>query len=1248
MVSDAKSTLDVLTAIVKERVLVMDGAMGTSIQKLKLQEEDFRGDHFKDTKVDLKGNNDLLSITRPELIKNIHREFFEAGADMVETNTFSGTTIAQSDYELEAQAYNINKQSAIIAKEVATEMEQKYPSRRCFVAGAIGPTNRTLSVSPSVENPAFRNCTFDELVEAYEEQARGLLDGGSDVLLVETIFDTLNSKAALFALENVFESGTHARVPIMISGTIVDLSGRTLSGQTSEAFLISVSHSKPFSVGLNCALGPKEMRPFLQRVSQAADCFVSCYPNAGLPNALGGYDETPETMGGFMKEFAEAGLFNIAGGCCGTTPAHIAAIAEAVKGITPREPATTDPDLFLSGLEPLHLTKELNFVNVGERCNVTGSRRFARLIKTDNYEAAVSVAREQVESGAQVVDINFDEGMLNSSQCMNKFLNLISTEPEISKVPFMLDSSKFEVVEAGLKCTQGKCIVNSISLKEGEAQFIERATICRKHGAAVVVMAFDEEGQAVGVDRKLAICQRSHDILVQKVGFRPCDIIFDPNILTIATGIEEHNPYALNFIKATRLIKEAMPGVHVSGGVSNLSFSFRGNEVVREMMHSVFLYHAIQAGMDMGIVNAGQLTIYDDIPKDYLKIVEDCVLNRTEDASEKMLELAEKLFGSKSGETEVKTEEWREKSCTERLTHALVKGIDKYILEDVEQARASLPSPLRVIEGPLMDGMNVVGDLFGSGKMFLPQVIKSARVMKKAVAYLLPFMEEEKRLAAERGEVIEDRAQPTILLATVKGDVHDIGKNIVGVVLGCNNYKVIDLGVMTPCQKILDTAIEEKVDIIGLSGLITPSLDEMVHVAREMQRQGCKLPLLIGGATTSRLHTAVKVARNYKEPVVHVLDASRSVGVCSALLDPTRKEDFVEDLDDDYDDIRDEYYASLKERVFLPLKKTRTLAPKVDWSAMSAPVKPSFLGVKSFQDFPLESLMEYIDWNPFFSLWQLRGKYPNRGYPKIFNDETVGAEAKRLFDEAKAMLKRIVDQKLLTAKGVIAFYPANSVGDDIEVYADESRSEKKATLFGLRQQAEKDTEGAPYMALGDYIAPKESGVADYIGLFAVSAGFGVTELAAAYEKDHDDYNSIMAKALADRLAEAFAEVMHRDVRTQHWAYAKDEKMDAEDVLKIKYQGIRPAPGYPSQPDHTEKRTMWELLKATENAGIELTEHLAMFPAASVSGLYFANPHAKYFAVGKVSKDQVQDYSTRKGITMEEGERWLSANLAYEN
>ncbi|XP_053722568.1 methionine synthase [Synchiropus splendidus] len=1244
-----------LRAVLQQRIMVLDGGMGTMIQQHKLEEEDFRGQEFKEHQLPLKGNNDLLSITQPDIIYNIHKDYLLAGADIIETNTFSSTSIAQADYGLEHMAYRLNKVSAELAKKAAHDVTKQTGCKR-YVAGAVGPTNKTLSVSPSVERPDFRNITFDELVEAYSEQVRGLLDGGADILLVETIFDTANAKAALFAIDLLFDK-SYARTPLFVSGTIVDRSGRTLSGQTGEAFVVSVSHAKPLCIGLNCALGASEMRPFIEAIGKGTDAFIICYPNAGLPNTFGGYDETPTVTASSLKEYALDGLVNIVGGCCGTTPGHIRAISDAVKHCLPRVPtADIHRDyMLLSGLEPFKIGPYTNFVNIGERCNVAGSRRFAKMIMAGNYEEALSVAKTQVEMGAQILDINMDEGMLEGPMAMARFCNYIASEPDIARVPLCIDSSNFSVIEAGLKCCQGKCIVNSISLKEGELEFLQRAATVKRYGAAVVVMAFDEEGQATDTDRKVEICSRAYWLLVNKVGFDPNDIIFDPNILTIGTGMEEHNEYAVNFICATKLIKETLPGARVSGGLSNLSFSFRGMEAIREAMHGVFLYHAIKDGMDMGIVNAGNLPVYDDIDKELLLLCENLIWNRDAEATEKLLAYTQNT--AKGGKKVLQTDEWRKGNVEERLEYALIKGIEKYVVEDVEECRVQVnryTRPLHIIEGPLMNGMKVVGDLFGAGKMFLPQVIKSARVMKKAVAHLIPFMEKEREemLALSGSTEDVDPYQGTIVLATVKGDVHDIGKNIVGVVLGCNNFRVIDLGVMVPCDRILKEAIERKADMIGLSGLITPSLDEMIYVAKEMERLGMTTPLLIGGATTSKTHTAVKIAPRYTSPVVHVLDASRSVVVCSQLLDENAKDEYFDDLKEEYEDIRQEHYDSLKDRHYLSLAQSRDKRLQIDWHSMPQPVCPQFLGCRVFEQYDLSSLLEFIDWKPFFDVWQLRGKYPNRGYPKLFKDQTVGEEARRVFDDAQKMLNQVIEGSRLQGRGLVGFWRAQSDGDDIKVFHDCATvlrdTEPIATFHGLRQQVEKDSSSSePYLCLSDFVAPIESGVADYIGVFAVGV-FGAEELSQQFLSQADDYSSIMIKALADRLAEAFAEALHARVRKELWGYCADESLEASDLHRIRYQGIRPAAGYPSQPDHTEKTTMWTLAGIQEKTGIGLTESLAMTPAAAVSGLYFSNPQASYFAVGKITKEQVEDYAQRKDMSVEEVERWLSPILAYEN
>ena len=1260
--------------ILKSRILVLDGAMGSMIQRYKLTDADYRGERFKDFPHEVKGNNDLLSLTRPDVISEIHEAYLEAGADIIETNTFSGTTIAMADYHMEDLVYELNYESARLAREACDKYTAFNPDKPRFVAGSIGPTNRTLSLSPDVNDPGYRAVTFDELVDAYYEQVQALADGGSDILLVETIFDTLNAKAALFAIDLYFSDvkretvrpilgtfqpqilNSKPKLPIMVSGTITDASGRTLSGQTTEAFLTSVSHMPLLSIGLNCALGADLMRPYVQTLANQAPFFTSAHPNAGLPNEMGEYDQSPDEMADIVEGFLKDNFINIIGGCCGTTPPHIKAIAEVAAKYSPRDLLEDDHIQKLSGLEPLKITRETNFVNIGERCNVTGSKKFARLVRESKYDEAISVAREQVETGAQVLDINMDEGMIDGVQAMNKFCNLLMSEPDIARVPFMVDSSKWEVIEAGLKCLQGKAIVNSISLKEGEAKFIEQAEKVKRYGASVVVMAFDEVGQADNYERRLEICERAYWILVNKVGFPPQDIIFDPNILTVGTGMEEHNNYAVDFINATRWIKEHLPYAKVSGGVSNVSFSFRGNEPVREAIHTVFLYYAIKAGMDMGIVNAGQLGVYDDLPKDMLEHCEDLILNRRPDATERMLAFAETV--KSKGKEVVVDNAWRNQPVSKRLEHALIKGLTEYIDEDVEEARQQSSRPLDVIEGPLMDGMNVVGDLFGEGKMFLPQVVKSARVMKKAVAYLTPYIEAEKAGGAA--------AAGKILMATVKGDVHDIGKNIVGVVLGCNNYEIIDLGVMVPTDKILAAAKEQNVDIIGLSGLITPSLDEMVGVAKEMERQGFTMPLLIGGATTSRIHTAVKIDPHYSGPVIHVLDASRAVPVAGKLTQNEQTyADTLADIKKEYAKLREDHAKRQQAKEALSIAAARANKTKIDWAGFE-PVKPKFLGNKYFYDYPLEEIAKYIDWTPFFQTWQLHGKYP-----KIFDDATVGGEAKKLYDDANAMLANIIKNKSLKANAVIGFYPANSVEDDIVLHEFEEvevgfagqgqvkRSEYRViksengvataqltTLHNLRQQNQKAA-NLPNLCLSDFIAPIGGTGADYIGAFAVTSGIGIEALLEKYEADHDDYNSIMLKAVADRLAEAFTELMHERVRKEYWGYAKDESFSNEELITEKYQGIRPAPGYPACPDHTEKRTMFDLLDAEAQVGIQLTESFAMYPASSVSGWYFAHPDSKYFALGKIAKDQVEDYAVRKEMPLEEVEKWLSPVLNYD-
>jgi len=1224
---------DILKNILNERIMILDGAMGTMIQRHNLSEEDFRGEKLKDHPHDLKGNNDILSITQQEIIKNIHREYFNAGADIVETNTFNGTSISQADYHTEEYVYEINFQAAKIAKEVADEFNRKNKSKQRFVAGALGPTNKTLSLSPDVNNPSYRAVTFDKMVESYYQSAKALIEGGVDILMIETIFDTLNAKAAIYAVDKVC-SEKRINIPIMISGTIVDQSGRTLSGQTTEAFWISVAHTKNLiSVGLNCSLGAKQMRPFVEELSRIANVYLSVYPNAGLPNEMGEYDETPNITSGVLEEFAEAGFINLVGGCCGTTPDHIKAISEKVKNYTRRKIPHTEPYLRLSGLEPLVVRPESNFINVGERTNVAGSKKFERLIKEENYEEALSVARDQVEGGAQVIDINMDEGMIESETAMVQFLNLIAAEPEIAKLPIMLDSSKWSVINSGLKCLQGKGIVNSISLKEGEKEFINHAKEILRFGAAVIVMAFDEEGQADTYERKISVCQRAYKILTEQVGFAPQDIIFDPNILTVATGMEEHNNYAVNYIEATKWIKQNLHLSKVSGGVSNLSFSFRGNNVVREAIHSSFLYHAIKAGMDMGIVNAGQLEVYEEIPKDLLTLVEDVIFNRNNESTEKLIHFAETVKGKQKGEA-VK-DEWRNLSVEDRLKHSLVKGIIDFIYEDTEEARKKYDKPLSVIEGPLMDGMSVVGDLFGSGKMFLPQVVKSARVMKKAVAYLTPYIEKEKQSLGDL------TGAGKVLLATVKGDVHDIGKNIVGVVLGCNNYEVIDLGVMVSSDRILETAIKEDVDVIGLSGLITPSLDEMVHVAKEMERKGIKKPLLIGGATTSRIHTAVKIAPNYSQNTIHVLDASKSVPVVSGLIskDDKARTDLIDKYKKEYSELRENYLNKREEKNIISIEDAQKNKLKIDWDKTEI-TTPNFLGTKTLNDFSLTEIKKYIDWTPFFLTWEMKGRYPD-----ILENKKYGKEAKKLFNDANKLLNEIISNKFLTANGVFGIYPANSIDDDIEIFTDENRTSIKRTLHTLRQQNKK-SKGEPNIALSDFIAPKEKGKTDYIGAFAVTTGIGLEGIVNKFEKDNDDYNSILSKAIADRLAEAFAELLHEKIRKEFWGYSPNENLTGIEKIKEKYVGIRPAPGYPAQPDHTEKPIIFDLLKASKETGITLTESLAMHPAASVCGLYFSHPQAKYFNVGKLGKDQVLDYHRRKGMSVSEIEKWLGSNLSY--
>jgi 5-methyltetrahydrofolate--homocysteine methyltransferase len=1253
----ANARQDLLLDLLGRRILILDGAMGTMIQRHKLEEAHYRGERFRDWHRDVKGNNDLLVLTQPEIILGIHRQYLAAGADIIETNTFNSTTVALHDYGMEALAYELNLEAARLARRAADE--HSTPDKPRFVAGAIGPTNRTASISPDVNDPGYRNVSYAELVTAYLEQARGLVDGGSDILLIETIFDTLNAKAAIFACETLFEERGE-RWPVILSGTITDASGRTLSGQTTEAFWNAIRHAKPLAVGLNCALGGKDMRPYIAELSRLADCHVSCYPNAGLPNAFGEYDEKPEDTAEIVAEFATAGLVNIVGGCCGTTPEHIGAMARAVAAIAPRLPSKPPVACRLSGLEPFNIGEGTLFVNVGERTNVTGSAKFRDLIKAGDYGTAIAIARQQVEAGAQVIDVNMDEGMLDGKAAMVRFLNLIASEPDIARVPIMIDSSKWEIIEAGLQCVQGKPIVNSISMKEGEDKFIEQARLCRKYGAAAVVMAFDEDGQADTLERRKAICERAYRILVDRVGFPPEDIIFDPNIFAVATGIEAHNLYGLDFIQAVTWIKRNLPHAKISGGVSNVSFSFRGNNHVREAIHSVFLFHAIREGMDMGIVNAGALMVYDQLDPELRERIEDVILFRREDATERLIEIAGRFKGEKQ---EAKAEDlaWRDQPPRERIKYALVKGLDQYVEADTEELRAALSAegkrPIEVIEGPLMDGMNVVGDLFGAGKMFLPQVVKSARVMKKAVAYLIPFIEAEKK----PGEA--SRSNGKIVMATVKGDVHDIGKNIVGVVLQCNNYEVVDLGVMVPAQKILDAAKAEKADIIGLSGLITPSLDEMVNLGKEMERQGFDIPLLIGGATTSRAHTAVKIDPSYHGPVVWVKDASRSVPVAAALLSAEQKPRLLAEVKKDYDQIRERHAAKDRQEKFLTLERARANRTPVEWSGYQPP-RPRLLlqqakdvcqgpacdhhhehatqFVKVFKEYPLAELREYIDWQPFFIAWEMKGKFP-----ELLNNPATSEPARKLFADAQAMLDQIIDEKWLRASGVIGLFPASQVnGDDIEVYSDETRSTVAATLFNLRQQGE-HREGVPNRCLADYVAPKQTGLHDYVGGFAVTTGIGCAERVAAFKKANDDYSAIMLESLADRLAEAFAERLHQRVRKEFWGYVPDEHLDNESLIQEKYAGIRPAPGYPACPEHSEKATLWRLLDVEKNCGIQLTENYAMWPGAAVSGWYYSHPQSQYFVLGRINREQVADYARRKGWTLAEAEKWLAPNLGYE-
>ncbi|MBX9963441.1 MAG: methionine synthase [Burkholderiales bacterium] len=1222
-----------LRELLASRILVLDGAMGTMIQGHRLEKHHYHGDRFCDHHCEQSGNNDLLTLTQPKIIGGIHAAYLEAGADIIETNTFNSTRIAMADYGMESHVRELNLEGAKLARELADRASRETPGKPRFVAGVLGPTNRTASISPDVSDPGFRNVSFDELVAAYLEAIDGLVHGGADILLVETIFDTLNCKAALFACDEYFDRhGVH--LPLWVSGTITDKSGRTLSGQTAEAFWNSVRHARPFAIGLNCALGAKDLRPHIEELAGLTDTFVTIHPNAGLPNAFGEYDETPEYTSGMLREFAEAGFLNIAGGCCGTTPQHIRAIGEAVSSIRPRVIPVVEKKLRLAGLEPLNIGDDSLFVNVGERTNVTGSKAFARLILNNQFQEALAVGRQQVDNGAQIIDVNMDEAMLDSQAAMTRFLNLVASEPDIARVPVMIDSSKWSVIEAGLKCVQGKAVVNSISMKEGEAEFLRQARLVRRYGAAAIVMAFDEQGQADTLKRRIEICTRAYHLLTKEVGFPPEDIIFDPNIFAVATGIEEHATYGVDFIEATRLIRKSLPHAKVSGGVSNVSFSFRGNDGVREAIHTAFLYHAVKAGMTMGIVNAGQLGVYEDIPKDLLERVEDVLLNRRPDATERLVQFAE--THKAEGKTQVADLAWRNAPVAERLQHALVKGITTYIVEDTEEARLGFERPIQVIEGPLMDGMNVVGDLFGSGKMFLPQVVKSARVMKEAVAHLIPFIEAEKARSGDTG-----KAKGKIVLATVKGDVHDIGKNIVAVVLQCNNFDVVNLGVMVPAEKILQTARDENADIIGLSGLITPSLEEMAHVAKEMERQGFQVPLLIGGATTSRVHTAVKIEPGYHGSTIWVPDASRSVGVCTSLLSRDQREGYVARMKAEAAKTREQHKGKKGQGPHHTIAEARTHGLATDWTRY-APPKPKQLGVQVFREYPLEEIAEVIDWTPFFQTWELAGRFP-----KILQDPVVGEAARNLFADAQAMLGRIIEERWLTANAVIGLFPANRVnGDDIAIYTDESRADPAMTLHCLRQQMVKPADRFN-LSLADLIAPRESGIADYIGAFAVTAGIGIDARVEAFEAKHDDYSAIMLKALADRLAEAFAELMHRRVRKEFWGYAADEALSIEDLIAEKYRGIRPAPGYPACPDHTEKGALFRLLDAERNAGITLTESYAMLPTAAVSGFYFSHPEAHYFATGKVDRDQVAEYAARKGMPLAEVERWLAPVLAYE-
>jgi len=1219
-----------LKSLLEERIVILDGAMGTMIQRYKLEEDGYKGDRFRDYARELKGNNDILTLTRPDIIADIHRAYFEAGADIVETNTFNASSISQADYGTEALVPEINYKAAHLARRVADEFAQKE-GRTVFVAGALGPTSRMASMSPDVNDPAFRAVSFDDLVATYTESTRALMMGGVDLILIETIFDTLNAKAAIFAVRSLFDE-MGVEVPIMLSGTITDASGRTLSGQTTEAFWNSVRHAEPIAIGLNCALGARQLRPYIQELARISETYVLAYPNAGLPNAFGEYDETPAETAEILNEYAQSGLLNIVGGCCGTTPEHIKLIRESVTRHERRKLAPLPVKCRLAGLEPLNIGDESLFVNVGERTNVTGSAKFRKLIEAGDYNAALDVARQQVASGAQIIDINMDEGMLDSEAAMQRFLHLIASEPDIARVPIMLDSSKWAIIETGLKCVQGKAVVNSISLKEGEEAFLNHARKVRRYGAAVVIMAFDEQGQADTIERKVSICTRCYNLLAEKLAFPPEDIIFDPNIFAVATGIEEHNGYALTFIEGTRQIKRSLPHALISGGVSNVSFSFRGNEPIREAMHSVFLYHAIKAGMDMGIVNAGQLAIYEEIAPELREIIEDVVLNRRADATERLLEMANKFKGE-GGIKRQEDLEWRNLPVVKRLEHALVKGIDDYIVQDTEEARLQFDRPIHVIEGPLMDGMNIVGDLFGSGKMFLPQVVKSARVMKRAVAHLVPYIDAQRSEGAAR-------TNGRIVIATVKGDVHDIGKNIVGVVLQCNNFEVIDLGVMVSCEKILETARREGADMIGLSGLITPSLDEMVYVAREMQRLNFEVPLLIGGATTSPAHTSVKIAPQYKSPVVYVKDASRSVGVCQSLVTVDARQAFVTKLNQEHERRREQHAGKKVKSPEMSIAQARANKRRIEWESY-APTRPLVPGIQTFENYPLSELLPYIDWMPFFNAWEFAGKFPH-----ILTDPVVGDAASNLYADARHMLKQLIAEKWLGVRVVLGLFPANAVGDDVEIYAAENRKEVLTTLSFLRQQKGKPA-GMPHECLADYVAPKSSGVKDYMGAFAVTAGIGIEEHIARFEKGHDDYSSIMLKALADRFAEACAEHFHERVRREFWGYASAEALTNQQLIHEEYAGIRPAPGYPACPDHTEKAKLWRLLDVERNAGIRITESYAMYPTAAVSGWYFAHPQAKYFGIGKIDRDQVEDYARRKGMTLDEAERWLSPNLGYE-